>query len=131
MSLIDNALQALLKASTRKLVWQNASPESNFPGQKINVDLAGVNRITVVFAYSALTNDNRIEIIVNKNFAAQAIFHGNIIGSNAYVLHTLRNTTLEDDGVTFTDAYRKSGETASGSSNETSVIPIAIYALGN
>ena len=41
MAVLDNALQQLLKMSIEvKLLWENASPSSEFPAQKILIDLA-------------------------------------------------------------------------------------------
>lgn len=52
MSLLDKALQAILKMLKKKdewvLIWQNASPTSTFAPQTINLDLSSYDEVRIV-----------------------------------------------------------------------------------
>lgn len=48
MSILDNALQALLGLATEiKELWVNASPKSSFAAQSISVDLSGYDMVMI------------------------------------------------------------------------------------
>lgn len=49
MAVIDNAVQALFKMAHKELLWENASPESEFQEQTLSVDTSGYDMIAVSF----------------------------------------------------------------------------------
>lgn len=129
MSIIDNALQALLKISTRELVWQNASPESSFAEQNIPLNLSDARGVCIGYRYSA-SSDTWREEIVEKGKSVTCIYHVNVPTDNAYTYHASRSISVDGNGVSFGDAYTKSVQSQDATINNARVTPTVIYKLG-
>lgn len=98
MSVLDNALQALLNASSEiKEVWRNASPNSSFAQQSVPINAPADCELYVVFSYG--TNDNNAETYltpIGKNIRALTVggldlegnpsFRGRIVGTSTSAL---------------------------------------------
>lgn len=131
MSVIDNALQNLLKIAHKKIIWENASPTSDFPAQKISATLNANAMYIVEMAYST-TSLNAIlwSAAVKKGERALVIGVGSIDTENNLVVRQ-RKADIESDGITFSAA--DSSYSTRGFENNTQsvthLIPLRIYEL--
>lgn len=129
MSIIDKALQVLFNWSRRTQVWTNASPESSFAEQNIPLNLSDARGICIEYRYSASSNTWREET-VKKGESVTSIYHVNVPTDNAYTYHASRSVSVDDNGVSFGNAYTKSVQSQDATINNARVIPTVIYKLG-
>lgn len=79
MSIIDNALQTLLKMADKKIGWENASPDSSFPEQDVQIpELQNYYFAKIICSYSPAGYDSQ-EVTVSTDVGDT--FNINIAGS--------------------------------------------------
>ena len=115
---------AQLGAMSMELLWENASPNSAFAGQTINLDLSGYE-----FVYIAVSDYYADAICrVGKSSLLQTIL--DVYASyNGYFIACTRSFAVTDSGVVFSSGYQKSsGQNTSSEANGRNV-PIRIYGI--
>ena len=107
------------------LLWENASPTSNFPAQTINIDYSDYDFLFVVG--DVVGSNNRFTATwIPATSGGNAYL--NYIGIDYYAMS--RQITLIDEGVSFTSGYMvllTNGATYQEWDNR--AIPIAIYGI--
>lgn len=67
MSVVDNALRAACKMADKKIGWENASPNSAFPEQDVQIpELQDYYFVTIICAYSSGGYDSQ-EVTVSTD----------------------------------------------------------------
>lgn len=110
------------------LLWENASPTSNFAAQAIKLNLADYDFVEVVcLAGKSLDNSTYTE----KTVIGMKGVHRTDINTNntATTGIALRNYTTDVNGITFNDVTYKSGATGSPSTNNNYLTPYRIYGI--
>lgn len=120
---IDKALQQLFKQSVKLVkLWENASPTSAFPAQKININLAGYDDIITFFKPSPAWTVNKA--VLGKETALECTLN---IPLNYGVYFILREVHADSSGATFGDAYNKTATAVTPTKNNGYAIPLEIY----
>lgn len=132
MSVIDNALQALFKMVHWETVWENASPNSAFPPQKINMTINQDESVKIIcrqFVADGKTSNSYgqtekyTETQIGEYFQIGFNKGENANGYRVIVLY--REGVAESNGIQFFDAvYTREG--AVNLSSNDSVIPVKI-----
>lgn len=105
MSVIDNALQVLFNMAHPPTLWTNASPASNFAGQKIALNLSGKKGVEVLFAFSTAGGRlSSVQAAVGESGNKTCGYLGSQGNSN---YETKRTFAVDSTGVTFSDGQRK------------------------
>ena len=119
----------LTGAETKTLLWENASPTSNFPAQDILIALDDYDEIEIEYRISTTNVKSFREIIaIGKASALNA--NANISTSGGYIRLYTRAVEVSTTGVTFEACYAKQANqsTTLGESNGI-CIPTAIYGV--
>lgn len=116
---------------TRKLLWTNASPTSNFKAQKISLDLSGYDFVEVIYNLSTNSTESG-QIIERCEIGAS-------IRAERFQNPTARNGVLENlyrggdgastSGYTFGDAYIKATNARDSTRSYIYMIPYKIYGI--
>lgn len=125
MSTLDNALQACFKESvkiTKK--WTNASPDSNFPAQKVSADIDGDGAL-ILFA-ATVGSTTRRYYACPVGYACQA-FSFVSLGTNALTQFLSRNFTVTATEVDFEASKNKAGTSNAPTTTTSDLIPLEIY----
>ncbi len=125
-SIVDKALQAILKMSQKKdervLLWENASPNSAFAAQTLTIaNLSGYQRYTILYRFHTTLDMNLTE---SAEVGAGTIMNMCDAGSIYR-----RNVTYQANGLTISDL---DGTKISGAVNVTDnryLIPVEIYGI--
>lgn len=114
-------------AITEELVWETASPTSEFEAQTIKLDLSGCEAIRYLQKYSTVSpfiEDVWIPMGTRYVFSQ---FGGAQSGSPGYVSRVINP---KSDGVYFESGYYKSmNSTSAGKTDNTKGIPYAVYGI--
>ena len=108
-----------------ELVWENASPGSEFDEQTISLNLSNAMFVTIEFRTTS-TGTARPTVVIaigktgNLNWLANAT-------ANYEVLLISRNATVSSTGIAFGKGYRKNISSTEASENNASAIPTRIY----
>lgn len=125
MSVLDNALQTLLGLSNKvDLLWENASPGSEFPAQTLNLNVAVYDYVAVISRYRAITFFG-----VGSYNAGLYEITGNV--SNTARIYR-RGVTVNDASIRFDDTYVISNlGNSNGEKNNSTLFtrPLAIYGI--
>ena len=125
MSVLDNALQALFSMAHKELLWQNASPTSGFPAQKVPLSLKSRSIVYVVFRrYSNTATYYVGTFVVDGTTQQYSEYYDK--SSAAYSQQVMRTLTVETTGITFSTGTLVSANTAP-ETNAVYFIPIKIY----
>lgn len=124
----NNAEEALanLGAISKKLLWQNASPESAFIAQTIELDLSKYAEIEIEFRYhKTLDMINSQKGLVNKQL---------LMGLNSADSIFRRNVTINSDGIKFSETSGTQTGAGAGASNirltdNDYLVPTTIYGI--
>jgi hypothetical protein len=131
MSTLDKALQALLKMASKKLLWENAAPNSVFVGQTINLNFNGYNSVIV----------ESIEQVGGEDIRENTVFKiCRVGGQTAYVgigvFSTGKRTTaierafkVNSAGINFNNAYHRIVDTTDGITGNDSYVPVKIFGI--
>ena len=100
-----------------ELVWESATPSSDFPGQTIPLNLKGVEYIMI----DSVSTPGAI-IVRNSSSGVMQLVVVNKSDTNKTIVQiTRRLVTVSDTGVSFADAFTTMYTTSSGKFNDTSV----------
>lgn len=131
MSAIDNALQNLLKIARKKIIWENASPASDFPAQKISVALNANATYVVEVAYSTSTPNTILWSAPTKIGERVCVIGVGGIDTpdNLTVRQRIADTAV--DGFDFSAAYTTASSRGfkDNIAVDTHLIPLRIYEL--
>lgn len=123
MSVIDNALQALLQMAHWEILWPNASPESSFAEQNISCGASVYDNLKCV---CASPGGSYVEVALKDGQTSYAQVITNMSGSGNPLFRS-RSIAVSGDVIEFGDSLWKQG-TSSGTTNNT-LIPL--FVLGN
>lgn len=112
-----------------ELLWENASPESAFPGQTIALDLSKYRSIRVHFypTSTGTKNEYRQELDVGSRTVLVAWNY--ILSKGESVIAESRQVSANETSVIFIDARTKVVTSTSVTETNTAVIPFAIYGI--
>lgn len=110
-----------------ELVWENASPSSEFAAQTVSLDLLHAGFVIIEFRTTSSGTARPTVIIANGkmgnlNWLANAT-------ANYEILVISRNATVSNTGITFEKGYRKNISSTTATENNASAIPTRIYAI--
>lgn len=117
----------LTGVETKTLLWENASPTSDFSEQTLSLPLSDYDyvRILSTYATTSTTMNETICKIGNKNFIKHTATAG-----TGNVNYTTREVEATTDSIIFKDAYRKViSSTTAGTVTNAANIPVAIYGI--
>lgn len=118
---VDDALANFESGMTTELLWQNASPGSNFSAQTVSLDLSEYDEIEVVYNHATTATFE-----VRSRSAVPGMAWGLSIVGYAYK----RLATAKTTGVEFSDCnYFPSYGNTSDSDANNAVIPYRIYGI--
>ena len=132
MSVVDNALQALFQMAHKELLWQNASPTSNFPAQTIAINDMSAYDFFVIESYWSTSRLNQTVTFLYKESSdtTAKMQHTYNFSSASTMGMAIRNATIVSDGIEFEQCLTKA---MASSGTPTSVyastwqIPYRIY----
>ena len=118
----------LLGGISKKLLWQNASPESTFANQTVDMNLSEYDFVDIFYIENrGGTYEHHERIRVGKNGALDA--ESGIKATTASTFHVVRNVTTTTNGVQFgPGGYKYTGSSAYTENNNYSV-PTAVYGI--
>lgn len=100
MSTLDNALQALFTMAHKELVWENASPTSDFPAQKVSLSLRNGGLVVVEFKrYITISTYYVGTFIVDGTSQQFSEYYGK--AGSGYSQQAMRTLTVTTSGITF------------------------------
>lgn len=106
------------------LLWENASPTSEFAAQTISLDLSGYDAFLIVSNWAS----NTVRLFAQICFLGEnGVYRINGSTSNARFYAASRVATIAANGITFTAATEATASTSS--STDGSVIPYKIYGI--
>lgn len=130
-SIIDKALQAVLKMLKKKdervLLWQNASPSSDFAAQTIKLSLKDYDAILLKHKYTKATAYYGVQFIEVGDSATVYQIASAKAASLSYLSRDVKVTT---SGVTIEAGYGKTiYSTSAGGASASNLIPVEIYGV--
>lgn len=127
MSILDNALQALFAMAHKELVWENASPTSDFPAQKISLSLRNGGLVVVEFKrYINLSTYYIGTFIVDGTSQQFSEYYGK--SSTGYSQQVMRTLTVTTTGITFSTGTMATANVVPGT-DDGYFIPTKIYEI--
>ena len=115
-------------AISMELLWENASPSSDFAAQTIALDLSQIDVVKVVYKVMT-TSDNEYTFEASVNRSATIINFVNASFSSTTQVSS-RDLTINPDGIIFKDSLNKQITSSSAASTSNSrIIPIKIYGV--
>lgn len=125
---IDRALQQLFRQSVKAVkLWENASPGSAFPAQKISLGLAGYDSIMTIYRPSA--SGENVKEGAGLKTALTAVIN---IASASTVFFASRGVSAGGSGVEFKNTFGKTGTTGTPAQNAEMnryCVPVKIYGV--
>lgn len=131
MSALDNALQALLKMASKKLIWENAAPNSTFAEQTVNLNFNGYNSV-IVEAIEQVSGEDARENTIFKicNVGKQAAFVGiGVFSTGKRTTAIERAFKVNSAGINFNNAYHRIVDTTDGITGNDSYVPVKIFGI--
>lgn len=108
------------------LLWENASPGSNFSPQTINVDSTGYKFLYVLYR-NHTTSTNAIGYLVMKDSSYNRFMEAAMSVNYHRAILEITDGTIKFDDAKYYPSYSKSSSSAN---NENSaMIPLAIYGI--
>ena len=126
MSVVDNALQALLKMAHKEILWKNASPGSNFAAQQIAVNGSGFDFYEIHLNQTYMGNTYNIVAVMPVGGNAQAEFNAASTAS-AYPMLIVRSILSTKSAINFDNADYKYTNSNSVNTQNNNLIPTKIY----
>lgn len=115
-------------ALAMELLWENASPSSDFAAQTIALDLSQIDVVKVVYKVMT-TSDNEYTFEASVNRSSTIINFVNASFSSTTQVSS-RDLTINPDGIIFKDSLNKQITSSSATSTSNSrIIPIKIYGV--
>lgn len=128
-SIIDKALQQSIKNQVKETVlWQNASPNSSFAAQKINVSVPSDAAVYATYAYSG-SNPIVAESPETKiGKSGYTTIEAGIDGTSGLTVR-MRDFDVESDGISFGNCSTKTSNNFKATEvTNNYMIPLFIYA---
>ena len=132
LSMLDKILQAILKMLKKKdervLVWSNASPNSSFGPQTIQMALTGYDRIRL----ESLQNNSSDRSVTVHEIPVGMFSYVGVIGkaSSTGLAAVSRTVSVTENSVKFETAYWKPTHSSNaGTAVTDSLIPQKIYGI--
>ena len=114
-----------------ELLWENASPTSNFAAQTISIDLTQYCAVLVKIGFhTTMTSDN--DCSLNMCLMGEAIkLHNSVISTSTSFYHASawRLCTVTKTGVTFGAGSVQQGTSTLSNSDNSRAIPMKIYGI--
>ena len=110
-----------------ELVWENASPSSEFAAQTVSLDLSDAGFVIIEFRTTS-TGTARPTVVVANGKQGNLFWMANAT-ANYEILVISRNATVSNTGITFEKGYRKNISSTTATENNASAIPTRIYAI--
>lgn len=127
MSTLDNALQALFTMARKELVWENASPTSDFPAQKVSLSLRNGGLVVVEFKrYINLSTYYVGTFIVDGTSQQFSEYYGK--SASGYSQQAMRTLTVTTSGITFSTGTMVTANVVPGT-DDGYFIPTKIYEI--
>lgn len=115
----------------KKLLWENASPSSQFKAQTLDMDLADYDSVEIEYTNFAseeqLIPADKKDVV--KNRLVPLVSWNNLDSSGNNIVVRSRVVTATDGGVEFKTAYGKGTTETSVEQSNTYIIPIKIYGI--
>lgn len=127
MSTLDNALQALFTMAHKELVWENASPTSDFPAQKVSLPLRNGGLVVVEFKrYITISTYYVGTFIVDGTSQQFSEYYGK--AARGYSQQAMRTLTVTTSGITFSTGTMVTANVAP-ETDDRYFIPTKIYEI--
>lgn len=127
MSVLDNALQALFTMAHKELVWENASPTSDFPAQKVSLSLRNGGLVVVEFKrYITISTYYVGTFIVDGTSQQFSEYYGK--AASSYSQQAMRTLTVTTSGITFSTGTMVTAN-VTPETNDGYFIPTKIYEI--
>lgn len=123
----EDGVDNLYPTSKMDLLWENASPTSDFASQTLSLDLSEYSLFLLVSkTYKTnANNEANVTSMFIKGIQSFAISGaGQSISSGTYLLETRRGATFNDAGVAFENAMQPTT-----TNNNAYMIPYQIYGI--
>lgn len=115
----------------KKLLWENASPSSQFKAQTLDMDLSDYDSVEIEYTNFASTEQlilaDKKDVV--KNRLVPLVSWNNLDSSGNNIVVRSRVVTATDGGVEFKTAYGKGTTETSVEQSNTYIIPIKIYGI--
>lgn len=110
MSTLDDALRALFQMAHKELLWQNASPTSNFPAQTIAInDVSAYDFFAIESYWSASRLNQSITFLYKEpSGAVEKMQHVYNFSSANMMGMVMRNAAIVSAGIEFEQCLTKS-----------------------
>ena len=127
MAVIDNAIQALFSMAHKELLWQNASPTSDFPAQKVSLSLRNGGLVVVEFKrYITISTYYVGTFIVDGTSQQFSEYYGKAY--SGYSQQAMRTLTVTTSGITFSTGTMVTAN-VTPETNDGYFIPTKIYEI--
>ena len=132
LSMLDKVLQAILKMLIKKdervLLWSNASPNSTFAPQKLDVSWQDYDSIHTEFKYDTGEDSHRNSESKSCVLRTRGHLQSIYLTSTGAMRACERYFLLTEDGIQFQSGWFGTGN-AAAAIKETSCIPLKIYGV--
>lgn len=120
--------QALKQMVTKDLLWENASPSSDFAAQIISLDLSGYYAVDVIYTPNAGSDADYTQTIrIGKNTGLDTC--RSVESTTSGLFHTYRNCWVTATGVQFGAGGFKYAPTTSYTQMNNYSVPLVIYGI--
>lgn len=133
MAVIDNAVQALFKMANKKLVWENASPASAFPGQQITInDIKEGDVVIIEYKFGKAGTTYNLDAFVAESTKANTMYYL-VLDSDEYIYANFRDVAVHVDTkqISFSGGHYRIFGRGTEPQDNSRTIPIRIFLIQN
>lgn len=114
-----------------KLLWQNASPGSDFPGQTIRLNATGASFIIVVFKVTKSSTLWKVAILTcdGNSYIMDAPYNTDYSSSGSVIGTAFRGAACQSDGIQFGKGYSKDHSDKNAIERPSFIIPVKVFAV--
>lgn len=120
--------QENLEIVSKTLLWENASPTSEFAEQTLQIDLSEYDEVEIVTRHNQ-TSANRGMYKCRVGDSIRIAEITNSMSETVYLGAVVRNFTVNKDGINVTGTYYRNTNTLPIVLGTTFLIPLAIYGI--
>ena len=126
--ILNKILKSLTGVETKTLLWENASPRSEFGAQRINLNLRLYNFVEVIYT---LDPGSTMQIIERCEYGDEVTVERfiNPTYRSGILQYLFREGWASERGYEFSDAYIQTVDSENPSVNNRYLIPIKIYGI--
>ena len=112
---------------TKKLLWENASPSSEFAAQNISLDLNEYDAVEVEYSMITTSNYHKTVEVALKHGATIPIMGEFVFGTGGKIAAFYRTGQVSDTGFNFSNGYQSTPST--DVQDQKCGIPVRIYGI--